>query len=566
MIDSFDTLLHDDNLCSSSIPSTINVLHNSATGIRVVHHNVQGLHSKIYELSSWFNTCSGDDVVFCFSEIWANPSSPPLHFPGYQVMFSPFHCRPDAKHLSYLPASCIWREMHSATAVEDSCKLLNVACCLVLCKHHLLAIVSVYRSPSTSNSDCLQEIRNMFSQLCFTSHVVVVGDFNFDLLSTSSVLSEYSDIISDFQFVQHVPDPFRVTSSSATLIDHMLTTPNITVLQCYQTVGLSDHRTQILEIDVPVIRPISHTLTVRSFRHCPWNKVREHLHAVPWQVMDIFDSVDDMWSFINSILCECLDMFAPLHSVVCKRSRHPTPWLTPSLLSAIKQKKQAKRKAEQSNDDADIQLYKRLKNQLKHLVNEAKISYVRCMILKTRKNPRSAGHLWCGVNNIIGRYKLRDSVLDTALSLDTVNDFFRSIAVTDDHKPASTFVPLGLGYNDSSFRFSTVSSSSVYSMLCALDEKKAVGPDGLSARFLKEIAEEITVPLTKLFNKSLEIGAFPSDWKHCNVTPVHKSGPKDNPSNFRPISVVPVAAKMLEKIVAQQLSLYLESNQALSPY
>ena len=116
-------------------------------------------------------------------------------------------------------------------------------------------------------------------------------------------------------------------------------------------------------------------------------------------------------------------MFAPLHSTVCKRSRRPSPWLTPSLLSTIKQKKQAKRQAEWCNDDAAVQLYKHLKNKLKHLVNEAKMSYVKRLIFQTRKNPHSAGQLWCGVNNIIGRYQLHKSVLDTALSLDTVNDF-----------------------------------------------------------------------------------------------------------------------------------------------
>ena len=310
-----------------------------------------------------------------------------------------------------------------------------------------------------------------------------------------------------------------------------------------------------------VIRPASHILTVHSFCRCHWNEVREHLRVVPWHVMDIYDSVDDMWSFITSTLHECLDIFAPLHPVVCKKSRRPTPWLTPPLLSAIKRKKQAKRRAEYSKDIADVQLYKRLKNQLKHLVNEAKISYVKSLISQARKNPHSAGHLWCGVNNIIGRYQQHDSVLATALSLDTINDFFRSVAVTDDHKPASAFVPSGSDC-DPSFKFSTVSTSSVYSLLCALDEKKAVGPDGLSARFLREIAGEITVPLTILFNKSLETGVFPGDWKRCNVTPVHKSGPVDNPGNFRPISVVPMAAKLLEKIVAQQLSSYLESNQS----
>ena len=144
---------------------------------------------------------------------------------------------------------------------------------------------------------------------------------------------------------------------------------------------------------------------------------------MPWHVMNIYDGVDDMWLFITSVLYECLDMFAPLHLIVCKRPHHPTPWLIPP---AIKRKKQAKRRAECSNDDADVQLCKCLKNQLKHFVNEAKISYVKHLISQARKNPHSAGHLWCDVN-IIGRYQLRDSLLATALSLDTVNDFLEML-------------------------------------------------------------------------------------------------------------------------------------------
>ena len=51
-----------------------------------------------------------------------------------------------------------------------------------------------------------------------------------------------------------------------------------------------------------------------------------------------------------------------------------------------------------------------------------------------------------------------------------------------------------------------------------------MGPDGLSARFLKEVSDEIVDPLTKLYNKSLQTGVFPNEWKRCNVTPVHKGG------------------------------------------
>ena len=93
------------------------------------------------------------------------------------------------------------------TAIENSCKLLNVTRCLVSCEHRILAVVSVYRSPSISSVDSLLEIRNMFSQLlCLTAHVIIVGDFTFDLFTTSSVIWEYLNILQDFQFTQNVPN------------------------------------------------------------------------------------------------------------------------------------------------------------------------------------------------------------------------------------------------------------------------------------------------------------------------------------------------------------------------
>ena len=451
--------------------------------------------------------------------------------------------------------------------IEESRKLLNVTCGVVTCKHYSLAIVSAYRSPSISQTDCLLELRSLVSQLlCLTKYIVLVGDLNFDILSNSRVVSDYINALSDFHFIQQIADATRVTNSSVTLIDHVITTPTLTVLQCYQAVGLSDHQCQILEVDVPTVRVPSHSLMIRSFRHCPWNEVRDFLCTAPWQVMDIYDSVDDMWSFVSSILHECLDAFAPVCSVQSRKSHRSTPWLTQSLLSAIKQKKQAKRKAQQTNSDEDVLLYRQLKNNLKCLVREAKINYVKTLISQARQNPQSAGELWRGVNDVLGCYQVRGSEMGFDLSLDSINDFFRTVATTADHQPASAFVPLGSGQSDSNFTFHAIPSSVVFSMLKNLDVKKSVGPDGISARFLKEIAAEITNPLTKLFNKSLETGVFPCEWKRSNVTPVFKSGSRDNPGYFRPISVVPVVAKILEKLVAQQLNAYFESHQLLSPH
>ena len=76
--------------------------------------------------------------------------------------------------------------------IEESCKLLNVTCGVVTCKHYSLTIVSAYRSPSISQTDCLLELRSLFSQLlCLTKYIVLVGDLNFDILSNSRVVSDY---------------------------------------------------------------------------------------------------------------------------------------------------------------------------------------------------------------------------------------------------------------------------------------------------------------------------------------------------------------------------------------
>ena len=69
-----------------------------------------------------------------------------------------------------------------------------------------------------------------------------------------------------------------------------------------------------------------------------------------------------------------------------------------------------------------------------------------------------------------------------------------------------------------------------------------------------------------MYNQSLHDGTIPAGWKQSHITPVHKGGTCDDPSNYRPISVVPILAKVLEKIVSIQFSQYLEKNNLLHPH
>ena len=84
------------------------------------------------------------------------------------------------------------------------------------------------------------------------------------------------------------------------------------------------------------------------------------------------------------------------------------------------------------------------------------------------------------------------------------------------------------------------------------------------ASIIKDGAQALTRPLTILMNRTINEGSIPSEWKHALVTPVHKAGPKTDPSNYRPISVLPVFSKILERAVHGMVYSYLQENKLLS--
>ena len=68
-------------------------------------------------------------------------------------------------------------------------------------------------------------------------------------------------------------------------------------------------------------------------------------------------------------------------------------------------------------------------------------------------------------------------------------------------------------------------------------------------KLLKEIVDQISTPLAKLFNLSLEEGIVPSEWKEANITLLFKKGSRNKPENYRPVSLTSVICKLLETLI-----------------
>ena len=103
-----------------------------------------------------------------------------------------------------------------------------------------------------------------------------------------------------------------------------------------------------------------------------------------------------------------------------------------------------------------------------------------------------------------------------------------------------------------------VTPDQVQAKLRDLRPASSPGPDTIHPKVLRELAAPLCRPLADLFNHSLAEGRVPEEWKLGQVVPIYKKGPRCDPSNYRPVSLTSVTAKVLESLVRDALFEHLE--------
>ena len=113
------------------------------------------------------------------------------------------------------------------------------------------------------------------------------------------------------------------------------------------------------------------------------------------------------------------------------------------------------------------------------------------------------------------------------------------------------------------FTLKTVSEKTVNKVMKEMRKKKSVGHDNISQECLLLGKNVLTIPLTRIINASIKDGKVPETWKEAVVTPILKKGEKDEIKNYRPVSCLVTASKILEKIVCLQITEFIEKNNLL---
>ena len=148
------------------------------------------------------------------------------------------------------------------------------------------------------------------------------------------------------------------------------------------------------------------------------------------------------------------------------------------------------------------------------------------------------------------------------------NEFFTSVAQKlCGHYKSKTRLPDVLTPRVvQNFVLQKASTYFVLKELSKLKVTKALGPGGITARLLKDAAPVIAKPITYLVNLTISTGLIPTEWKDARVTPIFKSGARNDVNNYRPISVLPPVSRIMERAIQVQLLAFLTEHDLLSDY
>ena len=117
--------------------------------------------------------------------------------------------------------------------------------------------------------------------------------------------------------------------------------------------------------------------------------------------------------------------------------------------------------------------------------------------------------------------------------------------------------------NISSFLVSPTDEAEVVSIISQMQTGKSVGPFSIPLNLLKMLKSAIAPSLAVLINESFCTGIFPDQLKIAKVIAIHKKGSTDNPSNYRPVSLLSVFSKIFEKLMHKRLYNFLEINEII---
>ena len=273
-----------------------------------------------------------------------------------------------------------------------------------------------------------------------------------------------------------------------------------------------------------------------------------------------------MLDHFNTNFLNVLESHAPIKTVRIRP--RCCPFVDTEIKELMRSRDGLLRNARRTGMPLDWELYRDLNEEVKTKLREAEKGYIQ-EELERSQNTRSK---WKVIRSCIPRSETTQQVYTRDLKevADEFNQFFtsvgarasdasRSLSNVHNLAPLLAVVPDNEISEVDKFCFHPVSSREIQKIVMSLPSNKAPGHDKVSTSVLKHALPCILPILTVIVNRSLLTSVFPSAWKKSEVASLLKEGDHEIANNNRPVSLLPVASKVCERVALNQLATYMNN-------
>ena len=550
----------------------------------IMHSNLNGLENKFDEYHNFVSNTKMDIDLLCISETSQKEGFDFLtnvNIEGYKIPFTI-----GSKTSKGGVAIYAKKELNVVERKDLNCVNISFECLWVEIineKHKNIICGCIYRHPKSDVDEfnkyltkCLTKI-NREKKECY-----IAGDFNIDLLKyeSNNTYAEFLNTLTSNGFLPHILQPTRITEYSATVIDNIF--GNNFVDKTFSgniLIKFADHFSQFLCIN----REITKLKPSDTYR-IDYSNFNEKLFVEDVSIQNWFANVsrgtnakfdDFIWR-----LEDCVNRHAPLKKLNKKQlNKISKPWITKFILKMISHRDKLFHKKKINPMDQIIKAtYIMFRNRVTREIRKSKKEYYRQYFENNLNNMKKT---WQGIKQII---KLNNSNKSVTTQLicegklvnnnkdmaEVFNVFFTDIGKQLDKKiPHCKKTGATKQYlkpnNLYSFLISPTSPLEICNLIKSLDVSKSPGPSPVPVKLLKLVSFELSVPLSLICNASFDEGVFPEQNKIAMVIPSHKNGALDDVNNYRPISLLSVFSKIMEKLMASRLTNFLELHEIIYP-
>ena len=535
--------------------------------LRIGHLNVRSLLPSIDDVNTALKTHNLD--VLCIGESWLNPTVTNnfLVFPGYTVS----RCDRPGRGSRRGGGVCVLHRdtfrVERLTVPTEGTALESLW--LSVCSVTAVIIGVVYRPPNAPVDTVLDDLQRQLAHVCATDKpLYVLGDVNFDWLQQNQPgVRRYSQMLDDVNVKQIVREPTR--PESGTLLDHAIVRSSDTITTARVVpCSWSDHDMVIAETPIRRERRRPPEFTARSTRSLVPDALCLDLLLTDWSAVRDATGPAAKWTAWLEVWSPIIDLHMPTVRV---RPRHPPcPWLNDneSVRDLMRERDLAREGQRANRTPETTEYYRTCRNRVKSALSRAKSEFFLSSYRFSRKTT------WKDIRRYLitpkGGIAPVTRIETTCEWADKLNGYFASVgpavaaALEGVRRGAEPLQPRPPRVVAGSYRVHPATLPELTTALRRMSTSKASGEDGVTIAMLRMTWPVIGQYVLSVVNSSLVSGSVPEEWKRAIVVPIHKSGSVTEPSNYRPVSILPVVSKLVESVVCIQLLQYLLSHSILT--